>query len=362
MKRTAIAAVIIMGLASAAFAQITVPSMINYQGLLRDDAGAAVTSGAYIIEFRIWDHGTGGDVLWGREYPVHVMDDGMFNVVLGDGGGDLTPAVTNALESAFDGEERYLGLTVIDTPSGAVTDPQEISPRQRLLSAPYALRSYETDHADELGDNVAYAAGSSMIVLGALTVSNSMTVGGDITVSSAHSINAKTYTVTDGTLTYGSMEGGSGTLGQGVAAQFTRITGSNADLELRTTTAGNVSLYAKDNVVIDSVDGVTQIKGPVKALGAWSVLKTWTDSSSTGHIDGHAASDGFLLVDVHSARVRVEVGSTVNVENRSIDDDDDNYGSHLYPVAYGEYYKVTYEENLPDGSTHVEVYWRPFGF
>jgi hypothetical protein len=131
-----------------------VPAAINYQGELADNLGYPLTSGYYHIEFRIWDSPTAegaANLIWGRMFPLHVMSNGIFNVLLTDDGGEVTDPTpqTNDLRDAFAGEDRFLGLTITRTPSGDVTDPEEIQPRQQLVSAPYAFHAQHATAAIE---------------------------------------------------------------------------------------------------------------------------------------------------------------------------------------------------------------------
>src|ERR1051325_125423 len=76
-------------LADAAVAQ-SVPSLINYQGRLVDQSGAALPIGNYGLECRSWDSLTSTDAagfIWGQQYNVSVQANGVFSVVLGSLGG-----------------------------------------------------------------------------------------------------------------------------------------------------------------------------------------------------------------------------------------------------------------------------------
>ena len=139
---------VLLLLAAAGFAHGQgTPSLINYQGTLTDNLGNPVPAGYYEIQFRIWDHPTmtgAGDYIWGRSFPLHVVTNGLFNILLSDDGSQvLTPGTPQAasIRDAFAGPDRFLGLTVARNPLGQVTSPVEISPRQRLVSAPYALQA-----------------------------------------------------------------------------------------------------------------------------------------------------------------------------------------------------------------------------
>ena len=75
--------------------------------------------------------------------------NGIFNVILGaPGGTPVTNAAVNDLSFAFNDAERYFGLTVTKGTNGiAIPGAVEIVPRQRLLSAPYAVRANFADTA-----------------------------------------------------------------------------------------------------------------------------------------------------------------------------------------------------------------------
>ena len=124
------------------------PQQITYQGQIVQTGGIAATRGLYTIKARIWDNATGGSVIWGKVYPVTVDANGVFNVNLGDGGGEITPLPKcGTLGQALDGGPRFLGITVMQTPAGSVGSPLEMSPRMQLASTPYALRAAMADNA-----------------------------------------------------------------------------------------------------------------------------------------------------------------------------------------------------------------------
>lgn len=141
--KNSIAFIVAVLLWAAALCQAAdkVPALINYQGKLLDNSGNIVANGNYELEFRVWSAASSGSLQWGRTYPVNVSE-GLFNVVLGDGGGALSGALFTNLLAAFDGSDRFLGLTIRRDNTGAtLANAQEIQPRQQLLSAPYALQA-----------------------------------------------------------------------------------------------------------------------------------------------------------------------------------------------------------------------------
>ncbi len=132
-----------------------VPSLINYQGKLTDSLGAAAADGTYKLEFRIWDDASTGTLIWGEETVVFVLS-GAFNVILGQGV-SITGAETTDIKEAFNGSERYLGLTVTTNELTVDLDAAEIaeiSPRQQFLSTGFAVQAQKAvnaDNADSLG-------------------------------------------------------------------------------------------------------------------------------------------------------------------------------------------------------------------
>ena len=143
-----LAAGVLAGLGASMAAADTVPQVITYQGQIQKTSGVALNKGVYIIVARIWDNATGGSVLWARLYPVNVDGSGNFNVNLGDGGGTILPTPPyNTLGGALDGGARYLGITVVQTPTEAINLPPEITPRMQLVSSPYSLHAGMADYA-----------------------------------------------------------------------------------------------------------------------------------------------------------------------------------------------------------------------
>jgi microcystin-dependent protein len=104
----------------------TVPLVMNYQGTLRDTEGTLL-DGTYGLTFRIYDavDDAVADALWTEVHAGVVVRDGLFNVVLGD--------ITAISPTLFDSPNRFVGVQV--------GDDDELVPRQRFASVPYALRA-----------------------------------------------------------------------------------------------------------------------------------------------------------------------------------------------------------------------------
>jgi hypothetical protein len=113
-------------------AGVTVPPFLNFQGSLRDPAGNPL-NGEHRLIFRIYGatDAPPNAALWKEEHTGVTVRDGYFNVLLGDKT-PLPPAF-------FAGPDLFIGVTV-DT-------FEEMTPRQRFASAPYAMYA---DHASSL--------------------------------------------------------------------------------------------------------------------------------------------------------------------------------------------------------------------
>ncbi len=123
-------------LTTAAFAAIAtanadaaVPDFMTQQGRLLDSTGAPII-GELSFVFSVYDAAAEGSVLWTETTNV-TLADGFFNVQLG--------AATALDPAIFDGSTLYLGVRV-----GA---DEEMSPRQALVSAPYAFTANTADNA-----------------------------------------------------------------------------------------------------------------------------------------------------------------------------------------------------------------------
>lgn len=104
---------------------ISSPSLVNYQGRLTSSDGNGVT-GTRKLEFNVYDET--GSKHWGPQiFGSVTVVDGHFNVILG------TDTTGRGIAEAFDGKERFLGIKVDDS--------VEISPRQQILSTPYAIQA-----------------------------------------------------------------------------------------------------------------------------------------------------------------------------------------------------------------------------
>ncbi|RMG48207.1 MAG: hypothetical protein D6718_02230, partial [Acidobacteria bacterium] len=136
-----LAAALVLSVAAAlpALPQATPPSVINYQGVLRD-ASDKPLDGSYNMVFRFWSAETGGDeILLDRHLDINgqavTVSGGLFSVVLGtgellDGSG---PGTYGSLAEVF----RDYGNVWLEVQVGSET----LSPRIRVAAAGYALNA-----------------------------------------------------------------------------------------------------------------------------------------------------------------------------------------------------------------------------
>ena len=106
-----------------------IPHLINYQGVLTDDAGNPLNA-PQNLTFRIYNLESGGSSLWGETQNNVPVENGLFNVILGS---------VNPLDLAFD-EDYWLEI------EAGLSDT--LLPRVRLTSVGYAYRAQWADTSD----------------------------------------------------------------------------------------------------------------------------------------------------------------------------------------------------------------------
>ena len=118
----AVLAVALLTAAGSLRAQ-TVPSMIDAQGMVRDNSGNPI-NGTMNLTFSIFNTPTGGIALWTETQPGVQLNGGIFSTQLGR----LSPIpLTLFINTAL----------YVEINAGG----QTLSPRQRLITAPYSVNS-----------------------------------------------------------------------------------------------------------------------------------------------------------------------------------------------------------------------------
>jgi hypothetical protein len=102
------------------------PTTLSYQGNLTDKAGVGIT-GSRTLVFSLYGIDTGGSASWSEQQAVTVTA-GKFSAVLGN---------TVPLDVSVLGGDTWMGIAVLGEP--------EMTPRQKLTSVAYALRSMSSD-------------------------------------------------------------------------------------------------------------------------------------------------------------------------------------------------------------------------
>lgn len=125
-------AVIAFSLSSFAFAGV--PYLINYQGKLTDSLDNPVGDGYYLMTFSIWTHETSTctcERVWNSPNQLVLVINGLFNYQLGSN--ELLPPSIITPDTAM-----WLSVKVGE---------EEIRPRTRLSSVPYAYKAYTAEFA-----------------------------------------------------------------------------------------------------------------------------------------------------------------------------------------------------------------------
>ena len=113
------------GAPSAAAA--AVPGQVSFQGLLLDSGGAPL-NGSVDLVFRLFDSSSGGTELWTESHAGTSVLDGVYDVTLG--------ATTPLTQTLLSGGSLWLEIEA---------DGEALTPRERLLAVPYALRAAEAE-------------------------------------------------------------------------------------------------------------------------------------------------------------------------------------------------------------------------
>lgn len=246
MRRVIVAAV--AASLSAALAQV--PSVVGYQGRLLKSDGVP-EAGVVAITFALYDSATGGTAV-GCDAMQVAVSDGHYAVLLGGVGGCPfgPPAIA---PSVFDGRDLYLELGV----GGTI-----LSPRQRVASAPYAIRS-----------------GTAVNVRGGTVEASTVQVGGASGVSiSSTGIQIGTTTVVDSS--------GKATVATGAGLTGNGLSGSPLAVAPGGVTA---ALLASDATSIGKVTG-----GAVSVSGGNVGIGTASPSAKL-HVAGSLRVEGSIL-------------------------------------------------------------------
>jgi Microcystin-dependent protein len=115
---------------------------LTVQGTLCDTKGVFLT-GRQTVECRLYSQGEGGEALWGVAVATILDAQGVFTIELKDGAGSkLVDADLGNVLKATEKSELWLGV--------AVNGGGEMSPRQEIISVPFAIVGLDSSSAAEL--------------------------------------------------------------------------------------------------------------------------------------------------------------------------------------------------------------------
>lgn len=118
-----------------------VPNQINFQGFLTDSTGTPVDEIIGRMQVSLYMDSVGGVSYWSENHSSVAVTDGLFRIILGSEN-PLPPVL-------FSGNVLWVGITISP-------DPQDLSPRQPLVTVPYAFWSGSTSYA-HTADSASYA-------------------------------------------------------------------------------------------------------------------------------------------------------------------------------------------------------------
>lgn len=157
-----------------------IPGAINYQGYLTDDQSDPVADGTYTLTFKLYS-GPSETQEWSSGPQEVLVINGLFNYQLGSA--TAMPHDLFAADTLI-----RLGITV--------EDDDEIVPRTRLVSMPYAYQSLRADTAEvslsgagaagwaDDGASVRLISGSDSVGIGTQTPQAKLEVDGDTRITS----------------------------------------------------------------------------------------------------------------------------------------------------------------------------------
>lgn len=288
------------------------PGVVNYQGILRDPATSEpYADGIYTLECRLYrSMDSSAKAIWGGKYQVYVSR-GYFNLMLGSAAADLDDKATFSYPNPQDlwkalwyngnNKELYLGVKPWNDKDGAIiadaSRRREITPRQRLVAAPFALRAQKAQYADAAPGN--------------FNVAGDLKVTGRILDGNGSAFGLKNVTATDSALTLGkttSSPAKTTLKGQTVTIE------SGAAMNVNPGGDATITMKSGKSMNFDSNNGL------IRFGGAW---KFWVDSPKVDIGEGSYGlsvntDDSLKTVDLTGGRVQLMARSSTQGITASI--------------------------------------------
>ncbi len=129
---------LLIGTANVSIAQVSAaPALINFQGRLAAPNGTPVPNGTYSIRFSLWDAASGGTEQWNQTISTVAVKNGTFAVLLNTNTANL-----------------FNGNLYLETKFG---NDLALTPRQQLVSVPYALKANSVADGSITNNSIANA-------------------------------------------------------------------------------------------------------------------------------------------------------------------------------------------------------------
>jgi hypothetical protein len=161
------------------------PLQMNYQGYLASSIDTAGVTGSYDMSFRLYAVNEGGSPVWSEDHNGVQVDKGVFNVYLGE----FIPIPADL----FDGNPLWLEIQV---------GTETLSPRKKIVSVGYSIRSQFADTAD-------YARYAKIVAIRGTDIAKPCTLSARITPGGILYVN-NTAGVWNSPAIYASAVGGPG--------------------------------------------------------------------------------------------------------------------------------------------------------
>lgn len=266
-------------------ASTTWPSLMNFQGHLTNNSGNAVADGTYPMTFAIYTQASSGSNIWSETQNNVSVTKGLFDVVLG------SVTSLSSISGTSYTADLWLGVSVNGDP--------EMTPRQQLLTAPYAHNAQFL-----MGDTTGTAANNIVVLDGTGKIPAGLIQSGSLSVPTtlAGSASGFALAVTNTNATAGTegimVEGASGIYAQATSASGNAIWGLSSGPD----NSNSVAIYASavNGVGIEAsstagsaisattASSLTTVAGVV-GVGATGVLG-WADNNSGRAVDGEVST------------------------------------------------------------------------
>lgn len=343
-----------VGLSRASVASAAAPSnIISYQGRLLNSNRVPVSDASASILFELYTAASGGSCVWSNSSATCAtaiartvtLTDGLFSEHLGDTAAPTPYAAIG--DSVFgDNSALYLQVTI---------NGETLTPRKRIVSAPYAINSQLLDGLNSDSD------GSTSAAIVALNSSGNMVIAGNpgSTISSASlyinpasgdvAANDFLFAVASGdTLAFGVDAEGDVTMGNlqigsvitaagGEADLFDSSVTTNIDIGGVSADAANVITIAANALSADTITIGNSHASTTLALeaGNWSISSggvgafnnvnctdciDWNDFADTATLDasttitlGNVANPNFIILNQGSGGIITNLAGTGDV-------------------------------------------------